>query len=147
MHRLIPQVILSLPPIRLQDVGACGSDLAWRKALNDIEAVEVPVNGPETGEKIKTSNDMAKAKANVVSTIKNYIFAMPNIDPSSRGFNVTPKFLKLIQVLKACEPYGESFRGIIFGENLYGPSPQCLTPRPSSSTHRGEHHNGCDQRA
>lgn len=40
---------------------------------------------------------------------------MPNLDFSSREFNVTPKFAKLVQILKACEPQGDVFRGIIFG--------------------------------
>lgn len=54
----------------------------------------------------------------VYNIIKNWIFALPNLDHTSRGYNVTPKLVKLVQILKTFEPHGESFRGIIFG-NLF----------------------------
>jgi len=60
----------------------------------------------------------ARIQERVKSTIKNWIFAMPNLDYTSRGYNVTPKLVKLIQILRACEPQGEAFRGIVFGKCL-----------------------------
>lgn len=60
----------------------------------------------------------AKAKRiqeKVINVVKNWIFTMPNLDYTSRGYNVTPKLVKLVQILKACEPQGDLFRGIVFG--------------------------------
>lgn len=40
---------------------------------------------------------------------------MPNLNPSSKSFNVTPKFAKLIQILQCFEAQGEEFRGLVLG--------------------------------
>ena len=67
-----------------------------------------------------------KIKSNVRETVRNWSFAMPKLDHSARGFNVTPKFAKLLQILKSCRPQGDIFRGIIFGElNFWGPKLLC----------------------
>jgi endoribonuclease Dicer len=60
----------------------------------------------------------ARRKAKIRDTIKDWAFAMPNLHSGSRGFNITPKFLKLIKILKSCQPHGDSFRGIVFGESI-----------------------------
>jgi endoribonuclease Dicer len=60
----------------------------------------------------------ARIQVKVKNVVKNWIFAMPNLDYTSRGYNVTPKLVKLVQILKACEPQGELFRGIVFGNIL-----------------------------
>lgn len=102
----------------LSEVGACACDLVWRRALKEME-LEAEIDEPifEEEDELRPGSEVAirMAKKKVKSVLKNWSFTMPNLDPSSRGFNVTPKFAKLVQVLKACESQGESFRGIIFG--------------------------------
>jgi hypothetical protein len=102
----------------LAELGACASDLVWRRALMQIEASASPLQGDD-----RSSNQMSAVvaddvKLTVRDIVKNWVFSMPNLDPTSRGCNVTPKFVKLVEVLKACEPFGESFRGIVFGESI-----------------------------
>jgi endoribonuclease Dicer len=58
---------------------------------------------------------MAKARQGVYRTIKNWTFTMPNLDPTSRGFNVSPKIAKLVQILQCFQKEGDSFRGIVLG--------------------------------
>ena len=57
----------------------------------------------------------AKIRQDVHRTIKNWTFAMPNLDSTSRGFNVSPKIAKLVQILQCFQHEGDSFRGIILG--------------------------------
>ncbi|KIJ20171.1 hypothetical protein PAXINDRAFT_126718 [Paxillus involutus ATCC 200175] len=87
----------------LNELGPCASDLVWRRATKESGIIPEHDDDP-----------MAKAASDIRDLIKNWVFTMPNANPSSRGFNVTPKFSRLIQVLKACEPHGDNFRGIIF---------------------------------
>ncbi|KAF9226467.1 hypothetical protein BS17DRAFT_775670 [Gyrodon lividus] len=87
----------------LNELGPCASDLVWRRATKEAETIPEYDHDP-----------MVNAENDIRELIKNWVFSMPNANPSSRGFNVTPKFSKLIQVLKACRPYGNYFRGIIF---------------------------------
>jgi endoribonuclease Dicer len=100
----------------LAEVGACASDLVWRRALKEIEATVPPwyEEDDDLQAQAGTSVSIADAKR-IRDIVKNWDFTMPNLDSSSRGFNVTPKFLRLVQILKSCEPYGEGFRGIVFG--------------------------------
>ncbi|KAI0069087.1 ribonuclease III [Artomyces pyxidatus] len=92
----------------LVDLGSCASDLLWRRALSDIESSVASIYD----EDVETEESMTLLEARDI--VRNWDFTMPNLDPSSRGFNVTPKFLKLVQILKACQPYGDSFRAIVF---------------------------------
>jgi endoribonuclease Dicer len=57
----------------------------------------------------------AKIRQDVYRTIKNWTFTMPNLDPTSRGFNVSPKIAKLVQILQCFQQEGDSFRAIVFG--------------------------------
>lgn len=57
-----------------------------------------------------------KIRQDVFRTIKDWTFTMPNLDTSSRGFNVSPKLSKLVQILQAFKLEADSFRGIILGE-------------------------------
>lgn len=90
----------------LQQLGPCAGDLVWRRALKEITWI------PER----HNSDPTEKAASEIRSLVENWDFSMPNTNPSSRGFNVTPKFSRLIQVLRAYEPCGDDFRGIILGE-------------------------------
>ena len=63
------------------------------------------------------THKVAIIQKRVKHTVKNWIFTMPNLDYTSRGYNVTPKLAKLVHILKACEPQGDYFRGIIFGNH------------------------------
>jgi endoribonuclease Dicer len=57
-----------------------------------------------------------KVRQDVLGTIKDWTFTMPNLDTSSRGFNVSPKLSKLVQILQAFKVEGDTFRGIVLGE-------------------------------
>jgi endoribonuclease Dicer len=95
----------------LLDMGSCASDLVWRRALSDLD-VSVSLAYNEDEEQAKEYVALFETR----EIIKNWEYTMPNLDPSSRGLNVTPKFLKLVQVLQSCRPHEDSFRGIVFGE-------------------------------
>jgi endoribonuclease Dicer len=88
----------------LAEVGLCASDLVWRRAIREYTANKNDDDDPvfEIANKIR-------------DLVKNWVFAMPNLNLSSRGFNVTPKFVQLIHVLKSCGAYGDKFRGIVLG--------------------------------
>ncbi|KAF8591451.1 ribonuclease III [Ramaria rubella] len=97
------------------ELGSCASDLLWRKALREMD--EITTLGYVDDDDDERRDPLIKAamlQEKVKNTVKNWIFAMPNLDYTSRGYNVTPKLAKLVQILKACEPQGESFRGIVF---------------------------------
>lgn len=57
----------------------------------------------------------AKIKQDVYRTVKNWTFTMPNLDPTSRGFNVSPKITRLVQILQCFQQEGDEFRGVILG--------------------------------
>lgn len=99
----------------LVEVGSCASELVWRRAANDIEASIVELDEDQEPDPEAPQTKERLAKLEVLNTIKHWDFSMPNLDASSRGFNVTPKFLKLAQIIKSCQPYREDFRGIVFG--------------------------------
>ena len=102
----------------LGELGACACDLVWHRALKQMElesGSDEPVYEEEEELQPGSESAIRKARSNIITTIKNYMFTMPNLDPASRQFNVTPKFVKLVQILKACQPEGNTFRGIIFG--------------------------------
>ncbi|GLB33718.1 putative PAZ domain containing protein [Lyophyllum shimeji] len=84
----------------LEELGPCASDLTWRRALKESDARDRTEDGTQKERQIR-------------DRVKNWTFVMPNIDPSSRGFNASQKVLMLVQVLEACEPYGECFRGVV----------------------------------
>lgn len=90
-------------------LGSCAADLVWRLALKELEA-KIPTwqedDDPES------TNGM---QIRMRDTIRNWTFALPNLNPSAPGFNVTHKFLRLVQVLETCDSYGEDFRALIFG--------------------------------
>ncbi|KDQ07466.1 hypothetical protein BOTBODRAFT_180654 [Botryobasidium botryosum FD-172 SS1] len=110
----------------LQDVGPCASDLVWRRHLGAIES-QASLNGQglsddifmdemDADTEIKSSQVQYRA---IRETLKNWTFTMPNLDSTSKGYNVTPKFEKLVQILKCFEPEGESFRGLVFVGKRY----------------------------
>ncbi|KAF8913820.1 hypothetical protein CPB84DRAFT_1832684 [Gymnopilus junonius] len=96
-----------------EEIGSCASDLIWRRALKDIES------GLISGYDDLDEDDVdipirERMKVGVFRVVKNWMFAMPNLDASSRGFNVSHKFLRLTQILTTFKTHGEGFRGIIF---------------------------------
>ncbi|KAJ7179238.1 hypothetical protein C8R46DRAFT_1073070 [Mycena filopes] len=86
------------------DVGTCAADLVWRRALKDMAVDPLPYSEDEDDD--GPLEILNKAKVKIRDLVKNWTFTMPNLEPNSQGFNVTPKFLRL--------PYGEDFRGIVF---------------------------------
>jgi endoribonuclease Dicer len=119
----------------LAEVGYCASDLIWRRALKDIEANVSPTYDEDEDAQDQHSISPEKARSRIRDTVKNWVFTMPNLDPSSKGFNVTPKFAKLVQLLKSCKLYGDSFRGILFGP-FY--TRQCCTLYLTNRNHSSE---------
>jgi endoribonuclease Dicer len=99
----------------LVEVGACASELVWRRAAGDIESSIVDPDEDEEPDPAAPQTKERLAKLEILNAIKHWDFSMPNLDPSSRGFNVTPKFLKLAQILKSSQPYGDNFRGLVIG--------------------------------
>ena len=99
----------------MRSLGACASDLVWRRALKEIELNVAGVYEEEEELQPNYEISIEKVKTNIMRTLKNWGFNMPNLDPSSSGFNVSPKFAKVVQVLNACESYGDDFRAVIFG--------------------------------
>jgi endoribonuclease Dicer len=112
---------------RLRDVGSCASDLVWRRALKDLEYTVQPVF-EEYDDEMNADTRSRKVRYDVYSTLKDWSFTMPNFDPESKGFNVVPKFAKLVEILKACQPDGDAFRGVLFG--------MCCSARYRSIFHR-----------
>lgn len=120
LHQLDPEEALFRRQFKaaryaLAEVGSCASDLVWRNAVKDIEATISPTYEEDEGDKGQSGLSREHARVAVRDAVKNWAFSMPNLDPSSRGYNVTSKFAKLVQVLKSCRSYGETFRGIVFG--------------------------------
>jgi endoribonuclease Dicer len=99
----------------LSELGACASDLVWRRALLPVAPGVSPFykNGDDC--QMQSEANAGVTKLAIYDLLKNWPFSMPNFDSSSRGYNVTPKFSRLVQILKSCESYGETFRGIVFG--------------------------------
>ncbi|KAI0269161.1 hypothetical protein BC834DRAFT_820033 [Gloeopeniophorella convolvens] len=93
----------------LLDLGSCASDLVWRRALLDLDA-NVSLAYNEDDEQAREYVALFETR----EIIKNWEYTMPNLDPSSRGINVTPKFLKLVQIIQSCRPHEDSFRGVVF---------------------------------
>ncbi|TFK75994.1 ribonuclease III [Pluteus cervinus] len=97
----------------LVDLGSCGSDLVWRRALKDIKSSVMPWYDDDDIDD-DADSPTHSVQVRVRTIVANWDFTMPNLDSASRGFNVTHKFLRLVQVLRSFAPYGEAFRGIIF---------------------------------
>ncbi|KAK0486056.1 hypothetical protein IW261DRAFT_1582129 [Armillaria novae-zelandiae] len=93
--RVFPQYLEASRRV-LEELGPCASDLVWRRALRDME---ISVSTWDDHEDDATPEMVLNAP--VRDIIKNWTFAMPNLDIGSRGFNVSPKFLRLVQILKA----------------------------------------------
>lgn len=96
------------------DVGPCASDLVWRHALKKMDSsLQWYADSDDDDDDDSPSDESIKSKMRNI--VRNWPFTMPNLDASSKGFNVSHKFLRLVQVLMTFKSYGDSFRGIIFG--------------------------------
>jgi endoribonuclease Dicer len=95
------------------EVGPCASDLVWRHALKEMDGDLHWFADSDDDDDENPSDDSIKSKMR--NLVRNWPFTMPNLDASSKGFNVSHKFLRLVQVLMTFRSYGDSFRGIIFG--------------------------------
>lgn len=100
----------------LQELGPCASDLVWRNILKDLE------NNAQN----KQVKEDAEIELKVNDLIVNWTFHMPNTNSVSRGFNVSPKLAKLIELLSAYRVTKDSFQGIVYGMFLVSWS--CLIP-------------------
>lgn len=97
------------------EVGPCASDLVWRRALKEMDEGMPWFNDSDDDDDDENlSEESIRLKMRKI--VRNWVFTMPNLDASSKGFNVSHKFLRLVQVLMTFKSYGDAFRGIIFGE-------------------------------
>lgn len=56
-----------------------------------------------------------KMPTSMKELVESWTFDMPNPNPLSSNYNVSPQFTKLVEVLQACETHDDTFRGIIIG--------------------------------
>ncbi|KAF9075929.1 hypothetical protein BDP27DRAFT_1540164 [Rhodocollybia butyracea] len=75
----------------LFELGPCAADLVWRRG-----------------------NDQNHLPSEFRQVLRDWNFTFPKIDVTSPGFNLTPKALKLVQILMYCQEFGKDFRGVIF---------------------------------
>lgn len=101
-----------------REIGPCASDLVWRRNLKAIES-ELIADYEDVDEDDVDIPPVELIKVQMFNVIRNWAYAMPNLDPSSRGFNVSHKFVRLVQALTTFKTSGEAFRGIIFGKELF----------------------------
>ncbi|KDQ64866.1 hypothetical protein JAAARDRAFT_684703 [Jaapia argillacea MUCL 33604] len=93
----------------LSDAGSCASDLVWRSAARDLDISGIlEANGG-----LSDAETTTLAKMKVHEIVKNWAFSLPCLDRTSQGFNVTPKFAKLVDILKSFQPLGDAFRGVV----------------------------------
>ncbi|KAG6890960.1 hypothetical protein C0995_000917 [Termitomyces sp. Mi166 len=90
----------------LVEVGTCASDLFWRRALKESNAL--------SSCEIRVESERIPIPEPIQNCIRDWTFTLPNLDTASPKLNVTRKFVMLVNALRSCGPYGEAFRGIIF---------------------------------
>lgn len=97
----------------LTEIGTWASDHVWQCALKEIES---PLQRPNRGDDEQASDQRTRKKFRGV--IENWDFTGPVLDMTSHRCNITPKMLRLIQVLRSYESYGTELRAIVFGKRL-----------------------------
>ncbi|KAG5221838.1 ribonuclease III [Salix suchowensis] len=106
----------------LNEVGLCAADLVWRALSRQSKELSMEPEPPRSDHHNKppiSGTHTVDQQSKCLQTIKNWNYTMPNLDASSQGFNVTPKLLRLVELLKACQSYGEAFRGIVLRAIAY----------------------------
>lgn len=116
------------------EVGPCASDLVWRHALKEMDGNLNWFADSDDDDDESLSDESVKLK--IRNIVRNWPFTMPNLDASSKGFNVCHKFLRLVQVLITFKSYGDSFRGIIFGKIIVVEFLITLTRCSAPKSHR-----------
>jgi endoribonuclease Dicer len=116
------------------EVGPCASDLVWRHALKEMDGNLHWYADSDDDDDENLSDESIKLKMRNI--VRNWPFMMPNLDASSKGFNVSHKFLRLVQVLMTFKSYGDSFRGIIFGKISSIKLPFTLTRSSAPESYR-----------
>ncbi|KIY73668.1 ribonuclease III [Cylindrobasidium torrendii FP15055 ss-10] len=92
-----------------EELGTCASNLWWKRALPDIERqLKLCAETDDSPDLLTRTRNKAR------ETINRFMYILPNLNPYAMGFNVSPKFLRLVQTLKACEPVSKGFRAIVF---------------------------------
>jgi len=97
----------------LVDLGSCASDLVWRRAIHDLDAA-LYHDADDDDDKVDTNLGIAKLQMRDVIRTGNIPCPILTLRPR---FNVTPKFMRLVHILKSCQEYGDTFRCIIFGSS------------------------------
>ena len=106
------------------------------------EATAELVNDRETDTATEPAKKEALVRQNVHRSVKNWTFTMPNLDASSRGFNVSPKVTKLVQILQCFQQAGDTFRGVVLGPSTI--HLWCISDIESSAS---AHNGACDSRS
>lgn len=81
------------------ELGPCAADLLWRQAfLGNV--VGAPLT--ENFERYR-------------QVVEEWQFDVPNVNPTSRRYNVVPRFTSLLDVLRSCGADKHGFCGLIYG--------------------------------
>lgn len=88
------QRVFDIHQYMLAELGACAGDLVWRRGSKYLASLPQPFH----------------------QILRESEFTLPNLDMNSPDFNLTPKLLKLVQILKCCQEFGDDFRGVIYGK-------------------------------
>ncbi|KAF5393919.1 hypothetical protein D9757_000107 [Collybiopsis confluens] len=88
-NAVIAQRLFDIHHYTLLELGPWAADLVWRRSINELPSAYHQI-------------------------LRDWAFGGPNFDINSSGFNLTPKAVKLIQILESCHEFGNDFRGVIF---------------------------------
>lgn len=98
----------------LREVGPFAADWVWRRSLKKMEEANTErVYDGEDDTSAEAAKKEAAIRQSVHHSVKNWTFTMPNLDAASRGFNVSPKVTKLVQILQCFQQAGDTFRGVV----------------------------------
>lgn len=95
------------------ELGSCASQLYWRHALADANTVPGPTQATDGG--VAVLDEITKTNGAINEIISRWTFEMPNTKPTSLKFNVSPKFAKLVEILKERSRDEKAFRAVILG--------------------------------
>ncbi|KAL0070846.1 Dicer-like protein 1 [Marasmius tenuissimus] len=84
----------------LAEVGSWAANWVWKYACREIKS---------SGIERETPNMQV-----LWDLVESWPAEPPDLDMTTATFNLTPKAVKLVQLLATCESYGKDFRGIVF---------------------------------
>lgn len=82
----------------LEGVGKWGAEWAWKQAAGRRQVLE------ET-----------QPREEIWDFVDGWTVGCPELDMTSKDFNISPKAVRLVQLLEACEMQGDGLIGVVFG--------------------------------